>query len=307
MCLWGEETMSTRDYYTRSIDLRRLWRQFKKRFWLVIAATVLGALIGFAAYVVYSNVMSGNTVYRIRNDYYIYFNYEEFPSGPDFFNAFTWDGILRDDPLVNKALEAAPDLDKQQILDSVTGEILGDYRILTVVVTGTDKDLVRSVSDAYKTALPAFADVLDMISSIELWTDADIEVYDAYTREPNAAFLGGLIGLLVSLFVVFLYGIFDDAIYTERDWVINYPDIPYLGKRDTDEYRANRSHILRYDGNYIELSSDRFRYDLDEFDRMRAADGVIILLRSGKDKLEGMDKVVYTLKKQDINVVGVME
>ena len=79
------------------------------------------------------------------------------------------------------------------------------------------------------------------------------------------------------------------------------------GKRDTDEYNANRSHLLQYDGNYIELATDQFRYDLDEFDRMRAADGVILKLRSGKDKTEAMDKVVYTLQKQDIKIVGVME
>ena len=132
-------------------------------------------------------------------------------------------------------------------------------------------------------------------------------MYDAYTREGNAAFLGGLIGLLVSLFAVLLYGIFDDAIYTERDWMIRYPSIPYLGKRDTDEYRTNRSHLLKYDGNYIELTSDEFRYDLNEFDRMRNSDGVIIRLKPGVDRTELMDKVVYTLGKQDVRVVGVME
>ncbi len=299
--------MSDRSFYYRSIDLKRFFRQFKKRIWLVLAATILGAVIGLVGYIAYSNIMSGNTVYRIRNDYYITFDYEAFPNGPDFFNAFTWDGILRDDPVVNKALEVAPDVTKQQILDTVTGEILGDYRILTVVVTGTDKELIQKISDAYKVALPAFADSLEQLSSIELWTDADLEVYDEYTREPNAAFLGGFIGLLVSLFAVLVYGIFDDGIYSERDWVMNYPDIPYLGKRDTDEYRTNRSHLLKYDGNYIELSCDQFRYDLDEFDRMRAVDGVIILLRAGQDTVDRMDKVVYTLKKQDVNVVGVME
>lgn len=299
--------MTERNFDTRPIDLRRFWRQFVKRFWIVIAATVVGALLGFVIYVIYSNIMSGNTVYRIRNDYYITFNHEEFPNGVDYYNAYTWDGILRDDPIVNKALEVAPDVTKQQILDSVTGEILGDYRILTVVVTGTDQALIQKISDAYKVAMPHFACIIDMIKTIEVWTDADMEIYDAYTREPNAAFLGGLIGLFVSLFAVLLYGIFDDGLYSERDWVINYPEIPYLGKRDTDEYNANRSHLLAYDGNYIELAADQFRYDLNEFDRMRGADGVILKLRPGKDKAQEMDKVVYTLKKQDVKIVGVME
>lgn len=298
--------MSTRDFDTRPLDLKRFWRQFVKRIWIVVAVTLLGAVVGFVAYVIYSNIKSGNTVYRIRNDYYITFNHEEFPNGVDYYNAYTWDGILRDDPIVNRALEVESGVTKQQILESVTGEILGDYRILTVVVTGTDKEMVQKISDAYKDALPHFAEIIDMIKSIDIWTDAEIEVYDEYTREPNAALLGGLIGLFVSLFAVVLYGIFDDGIYSERDWVINYPDIPYLGKRDTDEYNANRSHLLEYDGNYIELAADEFRYDLNEFERMRKADGVILKLKPGKDKAQFMDKVVYTLKKQDVKVVGVM-
>lgn len=299
--------MPTRDFDTRAVDLRRLFRQLRKRLWIVIAATLAGAMLGLCIYMIYSAVMSGNTVYRIRNDYYITFNHEDFPNGVDYYNAYTWDGILRDDPIVGAVLAEHPDIPKQEILDAVTGEILGDYRILTVVVTGTDQNLVKEISDAYKTALPAFADRIDMLSKIEIWTDADLEVYDAYTREGNAAFLGGLIGLLVSLFAVLLYGICDDAIYSERDWVMRYPEIPYLGKRDTDEYKANRSRLLRYDGNYIELACDEFRYDLDEFERMRKADGVIIRLKSGIDKTDAMDKVVYTLIKQDVKVVGAME
>ena len=299
--------MPQRDEKLQPVDLRRLWRQFKKRFWIVLVATVIGAVAGFAAYVIYSNIKSGNTVYRIRNDYYISFNHEDFPNGVDYYNAYTWDGILRDDPIVNVALENASGVTKQQILDSVTGEILGDYRILTVVVTGTDSDLIQKISDAYKVALPAFADKIDMLSGIELWTDAQIEVYDAYTREGNAAFLGGLIGLLCSLFAVLLYAVFDDRIYTERDWIMRYPDIPYLGKRDTDEYKVNREHLLEDGGNYIEFASEQFRYDKMLFDALREADGIILKLNPGVDTTETMDKVIFTMYKQDVNVVGVME
>ena len=295
------------DFYARPLDLRRLFGQFVKRIWIVVLTTAVCALIGLGLYVLYSHVMSGNTVYRIRNDYYITFNHEDFPNGVDYYNADTWDSILRDDPIVNRALQELSGVGKDEILKSVTGEILGDYRILTVVVTGTDRELISKISDAYKVALPAFADMIDMLAKIELWTDAEIEVYDAYTREGNAAFLGGLIGLFASLFAVLLYGIFDDAIYTERDWRLRYPDIPYLGRRDTDEYSVNRSHLLKYDGNYIELTTDEFKFDRAEFDRLRSADGVLIKLNAGRDRFETMDKVVFTLIKQDVKVVGVME
>ena len=292
---------------TRPIDLKRFWKQFAKRFWIIIVAAAIGAAAGFGIYKAVSAVKNGNTVYRIRNDYYITYNIKEYPEGINHYNAYTWDGILRDDPIVDRALLEDPSITKEQIYESVTGEMLSDYRILTVVVTGTDRDLIRSISDAYKVALPEFVDMIVELSSIEILKDADIEVYDAYTRDLNAALLGGLIGLFVSIIALLFYCIFDDRIYTERDWALRYPDIPFLGRRDTDEYNVNRSHILKYDGNYIEYAADELKFEEAEFDRLRSSDGVIIRLRTGRDKTDVMDKVLLTLKKQDVSVVGVIE
>ena len=293
------------DKGAQGIDLKRIWRQFLGRAWIVLIVTVIGAITGFAVYGIYSNAKSGNTLYRIRNDYYIYLDYEGYPNGPDYYNAYTWDGILRDDPVVNEVLAAAPDLDKEQILDSVEGEILGDYRLLTVVVTGTDPELVRKISDAYKHALPAFAGKIDMILKIELWTDADIEVYDAYTRDGNAAFLGGLIGFIISAFALLIYYVVDDGIYSERDWVSRYPDIVFLGEKGSKESEVNTEHILGNANGSYELSVKDFEFNKETFDKMRASDGVILNIRRGRDKGEIIDKVVYTLKKQDIRINGV--
>ncbi|MBR5359759.1 MAG: hypothetical protein IK123_02615 [Lachnospiraceae bacterium] len=296
--------MSTYNPGAQGVDLKRICRQFIKKIWVVIAAIAVGAIIGILTYVIYSNVKSGNTVYRISNDYYITLNYEEYPNGVDYYNAYTWDGILRDDPVVNYALTLLPGVTKQQILDSVTGEILGDYRLLTVNVTGTDKDLVQKISDAYKEALPHFATEIDMISGIEVWTDADMVVYDAYTRDLNAALLGAIIGLVLSVFGLLLYYIVDDGFYSERDWVSRYPDIPYLGISDTKEAEVNISHILGSTEGYKMLQISDLDFNVDTFDAMRASKGVILDVREGRDKGEMTDKVIYTLKKQDISVKG---
>lgn len=298
--------MSTYNPKAQGVDLKRICRQFIKKIWIVIAAIAVGAIIGILTYVIYSNVKSGNTVYRISNDYYITLNYEEYPNGVDYYNAYTWDGILRDDPVVNYALTLLPGVEKQQILDSVTGEILGDYRLLTVIVTGTDKDLVKKISDAYKEALPHFATQIDMISGIEVWTDADMVIYDAYTRDANAALLGAIIGCVLSVFGLLIYYAIDDGFYSERDWVSRYPDIPYLGISDTKEAELNISHILGTIDGYTMLKISEFDFNVDTFNAMRASKGVILDVKEGKDKGEMTDKVVYTLKKQDIAVKGAL-
>ncbi len=288
------------------LDLKRIFRQFMGRIWMVIAAILVGAIIGILTYVLYSNVKSGNTVYRISNDYYITLDYEGHPNGVDYYNAYTWDGILRDDPIVEYALTLLPGISKETILESVTGEILGDYRLLTVNITGTDPDVVQSISDAYKKALPHFGEEIDMISHIDVWTDADMTVYDAYTREPNAAFLGGLIGLIISAFGILIYYILDDGIYSERDWTERYPDIAYLGITGSEEAKVNTEYILGATEGMYELKVSELEFNADSFGKMRESDGVILHVTEGADKGEVIDKAVYTLKKQGIDLKGVL-
>ncbi len=298
--------MSTYNPGEQGIDLKRLYKQIIHKIWIIIAATVIGAIIGILGYMLYSHIVGGDTVYRISNDYYITLNYDEYPNGVDYYNAYTWDSILRDDPIVEYALTLIPGVEKQQILDSVTGEILGDYRLLTVHVTGTDENLVREISDAYKQALPHFATDIDMISHIDVWTDADMTVYDAYTRDSNAGFLGALVCFIISVFVIALYYAIDDGIYTERDWAGRYPDIPFFGYEGSDEASVNIGHIIGSEEGYRILSVSDLKFDVNTFDEMRTSKGVILSVVEGKDKGDIIDKAVYTLRKQDINVAGVL-
>ncbi len=292
----------TTDFGKERIDLRKFIHMLFKRLWIIIAATLVGAIIGVLAYMGYSHIKSGNTVYQIRNDYYIYFNYADFDNAPDYYNAFTWDGILRDDPIVDVALEELAGISKEEIIKSVSGEMLGDYRILTVIVRGNAEASVQKISDAYKKALPEFADRIDMLEKIELWTDASIEEYDEYTRESNAAFLGGLIGFLCSVFGVMIILIMDNHIYNEADWRKRYPDIPWLGKAGSEEYRINKDYILG-STDYISFSIDEFNFNAESFEKMRKAKGVVISL-SEKTDGELLDKAICTLVKQDVKIVA---
>ncbi len=296
--------MSAYDPGEHGIDLKRLYRQFIHKIWIVIAAMIIGAIIGILAYSIYSSVKGGNTTYRISNDYYITFNYDEFPNGVDYYNAYTWDHILRDDPIVEYALTLMPGVDKQSVIDHVSGEMLGDYRILTVHVTGSDEALVREISDAYKQAVPHFASEIEMLSHIDVWTDADMEIYDAYTRDGNAAFLGAFIGLVISVFAILFIYISDDGIYSERDWRKRYPDVPFFGTDESDEAKLNIDHIIGDPSGCKTISIKDLKFSVEFFDELRSLDGVIVRIRNGADKGDDIDKAVYTLQKQGVNLKG---
>ena len=118
-------------YMEQGMDMKRLFLVLGKKMWLVLLGAVLGALLGGITYKIVTNITNGEPEYRASADYYITF----FKDGADYFNAYTWDGILRDDPIVDYAMTLLPEeITKDMVKAAVTGEMLGDYRILTVHV-----------------------------------------------------------------------------------------------------------------------------------------------------------------------------
>ena len=270
----------------------------------------MGAIIGILSYKIYAAVAGGNQIYEIRNDYFVYLNKEISNSG-DYFNAYTWDGILRDDPVVNLALEAAEDVTKEEIVNSITGEILGDYRLLTVVCRGTDPELVQKISDAYKTALPRFAEKMDMLEAMEVWTDSDIVEVDEFTRDNNAAILGAIIGFVLSLFGVLLYSLYDDTIYEEYEIRTLCPNVTYLGPENSEELRLSLNNILKDSvsmskdlGNYFTLSPDAITFDEELITGLKASDGVILKVNLGETTVSEVNEALYNLNKLGIKIVG---
>ena len=133
--------MKSKGYMEQGIDLKRLVLVLGKKLWLILAGVILGAVLGGITYKIVTNMTNGEPEYQANADYYITFNFDEFNYGADYYNAYTWDGILRDDPIVDYALTLLPEeITKDMVKAAVTGEMLGDYRILTVHVKTESKE-----------------------------------------------------------------------------------------------------------------------------------------------------------------------
>ena len=66
---------------------------------------------------------------------------------------------MRDDPIVDEALAIlSSDYTKGEIKDSVTGEMLSDYRLLTVHVTHKESERAEAIAAAYEESLAVFGD-----------------------------------------------------------------------------------------------------------------------------------------------------
>ena len=210
--------MSIKAYHKQGVDLKRLVLVMGKKIWIVAAAMVAGAALGAVLYQVITSFTNGEEEYRISADYYITFDFETFEHGDDYYNAYTWDNVLRDDPIVDYALGVLPkEITKEQVKEAVTGEMLGDYRVLTVHVTSSDKQQVELIAEAYEKSLVYFGQSRELFKSIECWSKEPLSLLEKNTKTANAALLGAVLLGIVSLFVLLYYYLLNDAFYTEKE------------------------------------------------------------------------------------------
>ena len=163
--------MEKKKYMQQSLDLKRLVMVLGRKLWLLVAGVLLGALLGGITYKVVTSITNGEPEFQANADYYITFNFDEFNYGADYYNAYTWDGILKDDPIVDYALTLLPEsITKEMVKGAVSGEMLGDYRILTVHVKADSKEKADLIAAAYKESLWNFGQQIELLDSVELWS-----------------------------------------------------------------------------------------------------------------------------------------
>ena len=101
--------MEKEKFMQEGVDIKRLFLLLVRKIWLVVLAIILGTIIGALLYNVVTSYTNGEEKYRVSNDYYITFNFEQFENSTDYYNAYTWDSILRDDPIVDYAMTELSD------------------------------------------------------------------------------------------------------------------------------------------------------------------------------------------------------
>ncbi len=316
-------------YMQRMIDWKRVWMLFRNKIWIVLVVTLVGALIGALGYKLVDVITAEGQFYRVSSDYYITFNEDE--NGVDYYNAYTWDSILRDDPVVDVVMEYLPqDITKEQVSAAVKGEMLSDYRILTVYVDSLDPQFAEIVADAYEKGLAAFADKISMLDTVERWSREAVAPIIENDYMINVALFSGAAAFVIILLLLAFFYILDDSIYIENDFTQRF-SVPFLGmltKNGSDvckqELKDNLAHLCKADGTYYLVAWDNkmdsptedtlkellpaIRGMLsvrgEDLDTLRNSDGTIIVLSWGSKNGRIADKLIRFLEKQDCKIAG---
>lgn len=296
-------------YLEQGIDLKRFILVLGRKLWLLLAGILAGALIGGISYKVITNITNGEPEYQANADYYITFNFDEFNYGADYYNAYTWDGILRDDPIVDYALTLLPkEITKDMVKAAVTGEMLGDYRILTVHVRCESKEKADLIAKAYEESLWNFGQEIELLTSVELWSQEEAVLFEKNTKTANAALLGAVILFLFVAFGLLLYYVLEDAVYVEKDGVQRF-GLPVYGllTKGNDELQKQ---ILEDNLNYVFGNTDVETWNgermplAEDYERLRGMKHLFVNIPWGRNNGRQIERVISQMQLQGCEVKG---
>lgn len=299
--------VNSKAYREQGIDLKRLTLVLVRKLWLLLAAVLLGALLGGILYKVITQLTNPETEYRVSADYYITFNFDEFEHGDDYYNAYTWDGVLKDNPIVDYAITKLPqEITKEMVKEAVSGEMLGDYRILTVHVTSTDKEMAELIAAAYEEALVHFGESLELFKKIEMWSKEEATILEKNTKTKNAALLGALLLGTFTLFTLLYYYLLEDAFYTEKD-IRERLRIPVFGietkgKDQTEEERLkNNLELLQWEG-FVTWQAEQVP-NQEDWNRLREKK-IVLLIPWGKKIGRSTERLLEEMRLHSCEVAG---
>lgn len=302
--------MEQKAWMEEGLDLKRLFFLWKKKIVWIVVSAVVGAILFAIGYKTVTSITDGEPLYQTTGDYYITFNFEEFENADDYYNAYTWDTILRQDILVDAALEQLPaGYTKEQIRESVSGEMLGDYRVLTVHVQNASAEVANAIAESYTMALENFPQKVDMLSQIECWNQIPAVVVEKHTKTANAALLGAILGFLAGFFWLAFTAVLNDTVYTLGD-MKQYSDLLFLGyetlQQDEKESRLLEENITRIIGEQVPITYWNADTSLETapFDVLRDQQGLIMKLPFGKVTGKRLERILQQFALQGCSFKG---
>ena len=291
----------------QGMDLKRLFLVLGKKIWLVLLGAVLGAVTGGLTYRIVTNITNGEPEYRASADYYITF----FKDGADYFNAYTWDGILRDDPIVDYALTQLPeDITKDMVKAAVQGEMLGDYRILTVHVNAPTPQMANLIAQAYQESLWHFGQEMELLNTVELWSQEEAVLFEKNNKMGNAAFLGAFIAIVLVSFGLLFYYVLEDAVYVEKDAQKRF-GLPVYGllTKENDEIQRqilgdNLNYVFGSSG--VETWNGEILPSAEDYEHLRNVKNLLVNILWGRNNGRQVERVLRQLELQGCEVKGLI-
>ena len=250
-------------YWRAGIDSRKTALLFVRDIWKVLLAAVLGAVLGVLLYLGYHAVAVGPE-YKAYSEFYLDFAMMENGAAYDYYNGYTWNDLMTTDIIADRTLAGLGGKADIAKLEQVTrADIFSDIRLLTVTITDTDEELCKEIQTATENALVSFGEDAKEFEKITLIKTVTPERMITDDRTMQAAILGAIIGLLLSIIVLqFIYAL-DDSVMVPSD--IARTGLELQGIRTKGKDEALESRLNAFFGDASETEDGAVHIDAAAF------------------------------------------
>lgn len=276
-------------------DAKLLLLRLIRGWYKLVIGLVAGALIIGIPYLFVNVVLAEDTDYQMR--FSVHVDYAEDSSGSlyDVINEVTW-GTWTDTDIFIDALseKLGGEIPADQLRAATNATIETDARLVEFYTVTKNAELTELISNAAMECFP----VLD--EHIRELTKTEIVYVDKYATEvkrdirvANAFLLGGVLGFLITLFVMLILYTMDDSVYIPLLFTERFA-IPIKTER---ELESNADFVK--DATRVHVGKD-----FEGFPEQYTNNSAILDIESGAHNGKLLLAMIYEMEEQGINIKG---
>lgn len=289
-------------YGNEGMDCKKLMLCLIQKIWIVVLASVIGALLGGGIYLFYHVVLNSNREYRAQSKVYLDFAPDESGEIYQEYNGYTWNDLMSTTRILDTTMSHLQDrYTEEEVTAATKAEILSDLRLLTITITTSDADKTAEILKATDLSLVDMGAREKEFIDIEVIKETEPELVAVDDRLFQAALVGFGIALFVTLLGMALLYVFNDKIYVPTDIrsVTNIPFVGFVFDLEKDKKEASRQNTQKW------LAS--MQKDLEESkEHLQQADSIFLEIPYAKMTRTELDYQLEHLEVTRVHVAGIV-
>lgn len=322
-------------YVREPFDLKLMILRLVRRLWIPVLVSVFTGLAAGGIYLLKNVLFAGPDEYVATTAYYVEYGISPV-TGNEFtyINGYTWNEWVRMDEFTDRVLSNMPEgsLDKETLKSCLTAELPSDLHMPVSKVTTQDPKLANEVNLALQTAFFEFGQEMREIDNIKIVNIEEASPVRKESRLPQNIIVGTLAGALAALAVMLVRYLLDESIWIPATFTFRYGvpaigAVTFPGGKLTPIAEENFRHLfagkdiavtalesdvdlkavaglLPEDKKVVTVPSVEFRPE--GVDKLREAEAVLLVVRSGADNGKRIERLLDFLKLQDCSVAGAL-
>lgn len=289
-------------YGNEGMDCKKLLLCFLQKIWIVVLASVIGALLGGGIYLFHNVVLNSNREYRAQSKVYLDFAPDESGEIYQEYNGYTWNDLMSTKLILDATMSYLGEgYTEEEVTAATKAEILSDLRLLTITITTSDADKTAEILNATDLSLVDLGVREKEFIDIEVIKETEPELVAVDERLLQAVLLGFGIALAVTVLGMALLYVFQDKIYVPTD-IRSVTDIPFAGfvfDLEKDKKEASRQKTQKW---LVAMQKD-----LEESkENLQQADGILLEIPYAKMTRTELDYQLEHLEVTGVHVAGIV-